>query len=271
MRQVSRVALLMLGVFVLCSACGAPSPALRAAATAASVPAHPSLTMYSATAHVQPGTPTSLSVSCRPGEQMLGGGFGTSNLFEYAAYIDESYPSGTTTWTIVASAPSSFYDIEVDVYCVPASISIYVHVVQASGSSSATVACPQDTVLLGGGFWGSQPIGMSRPQGNGWLGATAGATLGASIKVCALCATRHIQLGQVVTATFNAHSSTHGYAPSGGNAACPTGQTAVGGGFEGGDLIVGSQTHGSSFAGWSVAAGGDADMTVSAVCVLLQT
>jgi hypothetical protein len=226
--------------------------------------------MYSATARVQPGTPKPLSVSCRPGEQMLGGGFGASNLFEYAAYIEASYPSGTTTWTIVASAPSSFFDIEADVYCVSASMSIGVSVVQASGASSATAACPRDTALLGGGFWGSQPIGMSRPQGNGWLGATAGATLDTSIKVYALCAPRHVQPGKVVTAAFNAHSSTHGYAPGGGDAVCPAGQIAIGGGFEGGDLILGSLTHGSSFAGWSVAAGGDADMTVSAVCILLQ-
>jgi hypothetical protein len=227
--------------------------------------------MYSAKARVQPDTPTPLSVSCRPGEQMLGGGFGANNLFEYAAYIEASHPSGTTTWIIVASAPSSYFDIEADVYCVPASISIGVRVVQVSGTSSATAACPQDTVLLGGGLWGSQPIGMSRPQGNGWLGASAGATVGTSIKVYALCAARHVQPGKEVIAAFNARSSAHGYAPGGGDAICPAEQIAVGGGFEGGDLIVGSQTHGSSFAGWSVAAGGDADMTVSAVCVLLQT
>jgi hypothetical protein len=94
--------------------------------------------------------------------------------------------------------------------------------------------------------------------------------VGTSIKVYALCAARYVQPGKVVTAAFNAHSSTHGYAPSSGDAACPAGQIAVGGGFGGGDLILGSQTHGSSFAGWSVAAGGDADMAVSAVCVLLQ-
>lgn len=268
-RGMSPIALLMLGVIVLCSACGAPPPAPRAA-TPASVPAHLSPTIYSATARVQPGAPRQLSVSCRAGEQMLGGGFGASNLFEYAAYIEASYPSSTTTWTVVASAPSSFYDLEADVYCLPAAMSIGVHVVQAAGTSSATGTCPQNSVLLGGGFWASQPIGRSRPQGNGWLGAIAGATLGASTKVYALCATRYVQPGKVVTAAFNAHSSSQSYTPSGGDAACPAGQIAVGGGFEGGDLIVGSQARGSSFAGWSVAAGGDADMTVSAVCVLLQ-
>jgi hypothetical protein len=79
-----------------------------------------------------------------------------------------------------------------------------------------------------------------------------------------------MRLGQVVSTHFNAQSSSRSYAPDGASAACPGGQVAVGGGFAGGDLIVESQTMGLSYAGWSVAAGGDADVTIFAVCVLLQ-
>jgi hypothetical protein len=261
MRRKSIVAILM-GLIVLCSACGAPPQAT----TTTSAPIHLQLAMYSATARVQQGKVTSVSVSCKPGEQMLGGGFGTSDLFEYAAYIEASYPSDATTWTVVGSAPASYFDVEVDVYCAPAMIPFGIQVVRATSAPAGRATCPQETVLLGGGFQSSQPIDVSRPQGNGWLGASSDT----SIQVYALCAASHILRGQVVISAFNAHSSSHGYDPSGGDAVCPAGQIATGGGFEGGDLIVGSEMSGPSLAGWSVAAGGDADVTVSAVCVLLQ-
>jgi hypothetical protein len=74
----------------------------------------------------------------------------------------------------------------------------------------------------------------------------------------------------VVTTSFNAHSSSHNYDPNGTEVSCPRGRVAVGGGFAGGDLILASQSLGSSFAGWSVAAGGDAVVTIFAVCALLQ-
>jgi hypothetical protein len=257
-----RAAMLMLGVMVVYSACGT---APRAISTASTSP-HPPIQMYSATARVERGAPTSVSVSCRSDERMLGGGFESSNCFEYAASIEASYPSGATTWTVIGSAPASYFDLEADIYCVPAAMAVGLHVVQTSGIAMATATCPQDTVLLGGGFQGSQPIGVSRSQGNGWLGATSDG----SIQVYALCATRNVLRGRLVTTAFNPHSTSHNYTPSVGDAGCPAGQIAVGGGFAGGDLIMGSQTRGSSFAGWSVAAGGDADVMVSAECVLLQ-
>jgi hypothetical protein len=202
---------------------------------------------------------------------MLGGGFGAGDLFEYAAYIEASYPSGAATWTVTGAAPASFFDLEAEVYCLRETTPVGLHVVHTMGSPAATAACPQDTVLLGGGFQGAQPIDVSRPQGNGWLSATSGATSDTGIQTYSLCSARHVLPGRVVSAPLNAHSSSRGYAPGGGDAACPTGQFAVGGGFAGGDLIVGSQALGPSFAGWAVAAGGDADVTISAVCVLLQS
>ena len=275
----SRVAILLLGVLVLCSACGATPQAATAATTVTTVTtvttaagaSHSVPAIYSATARVQSETPTSVSVSCRSGEQMLGGGFAASNLFEYAAYIEASYPSGGATWTVTASAPASYFDLEAQVYCLPAATPIGLRVVHASGAPSATATCPQDTVLLSSGFQGIDPVATSRPQGNGWQAATAYTTTGASLGVYALCAARFVLRGQVVTATFNPHSTTHNYTPGAADAACPAGQIAFGGGFADGDLIVASQTSGSSFTGWSVAAGGDADVTVSALCVQLRT
>ena len=51
---------------------------------------------------------------------------------------------------------------------------------------------------------------------------------------------------------------------------CPAGQAATGGGFEGEDLIVGSYATRPGFAGWSVAVGGDTDVTLSVVCGTIQ-
>jgi hypothetical protein len=96
------------------------------------------------------------------------------------------------------------------------------------------------------------------------------ATSGASNQVYALCAAHRVLPGRAVSTSFNAHSSSRGYAPGGGDAACPAGQVAVGGGFAGEELIVGSQTTNLSFSGWSVEAGGDSDVTAWAVCVQLE-
>ena len=234
--------------------------------TTASASPHLRIATYSAKARVQPGKVTPVSVSCKPGEQMLGGGFISSDLFEYAAYIEASYPSGATTWTVTGSAPASYFDVEVDVYCFPAMVPFGIRIVRATGADAVKVACPQGTMLLSGGSQSSQPIGVSHPQSNGWMSAS----VGASIQVYALCAASHVLRAQVVTSVFNAHSSSRDYAPGSGGVLCPAGQVATGGGFEGEDLIVGSDAIGSAFAGWSVAAGGNADVTISAVCVVLQ-
>lgn len=261
MRWKTRI--VMLGsLVVLFSACGVtPQPV-----TTASASPHLQIATYSAKARVRPGKVTPVSVSCKPGEQMLGGGFRSSDLFEYAAYIEASYPSSATTWTVTGSAPASYFDVEADVYCLPAMVSLGIQIVRATGIDAVRVACPQETVLLSGGFQSSQPIGVSHPQSNGWTSAS----VGARIQVYALCAASHVLRGQVVTSVFNAHSSSHVFAPSSSGVVCPAGQVTTGGGFEGEDLIVGSETIGSAFAGWSVTAGGDADVTIFAVCVVLQ-
>jgi hypothetical protein len=267
MRRVSCVTVLTLWVLVLGSACGANS---GARSTVPTVTVHPQLLTYVASGRVDPGTPRSVSVSCRPGEQMLGGGFGTGDLFEYAAYIEASYPSGAATWTVTGAAPASYFYMEAEVYCLPVTIPIGLHVVQVAGAPAATAACLPYTVLLGGGFQASQPVSVSRPQGNGWLSAASDAPSGASVHVYALCAARSVLAGRVISAHFNAHSSVRDYAPDSADVACSRGQIAVGGGFTSGDLMVGSQALGLPFAGWSVAAGGDADVTIFAVCVILK-
>ena len=253
----------MLGsLIVLFSACGGTPQSVPTAFTSA----HLRIATYSATAKVQTGKVMSVSVACKPGEQMLGGGFRSSDLFEYAATIEASYPSSATTWTVTGSAPASFFSVEAQVYCFQAKVPLGIYIVRATSIPVAKVACPLGTVLLSEGFQGSQSIGVSRPQSNTWMSASAGA----SDQVYALCAASHVLRGQVVTAVFNPHSSSHGDGPGGGKVVCPAGQVATSGRYEGGDTILGSYTTGSAFAGWFVVAGGDADMTISAVCVVLQ-
>jgi hypothetical protein len=96
------------------------------------------------------------------------------------------------------------------------------------------------------------------------------ASASASIQVYALCAASHVLHGQTVTSLFNPHSSSHGFAPDRSKVVCPAGQVATGGGFESKDLIVGSEMNGLTFASWSVVAGGDANVVISAMCMQLQ-
>jgi hypothetical protein len=183
-----------------------------------------------------------------------------------SAHLQIATYSATTTWTVTGSAPASCFDVEADVYCLLARLPLGIHIVRATCTDATRVDCPQGTVLLSGGFQSSQPIGVSHSLSNGWMSASAST----SIRVYALCAASHVLYGPGVTSLFNPHSSSRGFAPDGSKVICPAGQVTTGGGFESKDLIVGSEMNGLTFAGWSVAAGGDANVVISAVCVELQ-
>jgi hypothetical protein len=193
---------------------------------------------------------------------MIGGGFAASDLFEYAAYIEASYPSNATTWTVMGTAPASYFDLKAEVYCVSAPVSLDIQRVQ--GATGGRVACPKGTRLLSGGFQGSQPVAVSYPQQNGWSSPS-------SDQVYALCAGQYVTVGPVVTSVFTLHSSGEGYQPGGGSVDCPAGQFAAGGGFASQSaLILSSTLSGPHFASWSVGAGGNADVTVYALCAALS-
>lgn len=97
------------GVVALCPACGAPPHKVPSP--------HLPLARYAATATVESGKVTRVSVSCQPGEQVLGGGFSSGGLFEYAAFLEASYPSSPTTWSVMAFGPT--FGLEAEVYCLP--------------------------------------------------------------------------------------------------------------------------------------------------------
>jgi hypothetical protein len=264
----SRLAVLPLCLVALCLACGDGS---QVGVTAAGTSQHLAPVSYSATVRVPSRADTPVSASCRAGEQVVGGGFAAGDLFEYAAWVSASYPSSATTWTVTGSAPASFFDLAAVVYCAPLVRPASVQIIHASGAGSATATCPQGTVLLGGGFHAAQPVSASQPRGNGWMAgstsADSGGGTGGIIDAYALCTSGLVRASQVVQATFNAHSMSRGYQPGGADAACPSGQLALGGGFAAGELVLASQTRDASFSGWAVEAGGEADVTISAVCV----
>lgn len=248
-------------VALLLSACGVASQPSSKAATAP----RPQIVSYSAQAFVQSNQNThqvSASASCKQGEQMLGGGFATSDVFEYDAFIEANYPSNATTWTVTGGSSPSF-QLEVYVYCLKAADPLGIQIVQSGGTPGGQIACPKGTTILSGGFQGSQPAQASYPLGNGWYGASVDSTT----RIYALCAAQPIMSGSVVTAAFNAQSSSHQYQSGSASVDCPTGQVATSGGFAShGDLILASSTNGQAFSDWFVAAGGDAEVTISAVC-----
>jgi hypothetical protein len=208
---------------------------------------------------------TELSISCQPGEQMIGGGFSASGSFEYDARIVASYPSNPNTWT-VAAASSPAFTLNVEVYCLPVNPALGVIIAQALAAPTGSLSCPAGATLLSGGFQGDSPVSASRPDGNGWY--VAGAS-GSNEQVYILCVSQRISEGGVVAASLDPHSSAHNYSPATQSLDCPAGQTATSGGFSGGGLVLASASKGAPYQSWTVTAGGDGALTLYARCVHL--
>jgi len=255
-----KTSILLLIVLILFSACGTTAQSAKTAAPSLDL----KIVRYSASVRVQATQPTPVSASCKPGEQMIGGGFFANDVFEFAAAIDASYPSSPTTWTATGSELASYFDLNVEVYCVSAAIPLGVQIVQSQGAAGGSASCPQGTKLLSGGFQNAQPGEASYPLANGWMSP-------GSERVYALCASQHLQSSAVVTSMFNAHSSSQSYQPGGGRVTCPAGQIATGGGFDShGDLVLASNLDVPPHIGWSIEAGGDGAVMVYALCGVLE-
>jgi hypothetical protein len=90
-----------------------------------------------------------VSVSCRPGEQLLAGGYAAVAVFESDYTLLSIYPATDTTWRVAANSGSS-YQLQALAYCLASSPSLGIRALQAS-------ACPRGTVHLTGGFKGFDP------------------------------------------------------------------------------------------------------------------
>lgn len=209
--------------------------------------------------------PLTISASCPPGEQMVGGGFAATDVFEYDAYILASYPSSPASWTVVGSSDSHFA-LGVTVYCLRAGFSLGMRVAQGGvdGAGQGYAACPTGAVLVSGGFRSAAPVGMSVPRDNGWAIASSDTTA----RAYALCAAGHVRSDTPAQVSFTLHATTNGYQPEAFHVACPVGQV-VGGGFSGPFLALSSTADAGDFSGWSLVAGGDGDGALMADCVTI--
>jgi hypothetical protein len=253
----TRFAIVLLLAALLLSSCSAsgreaPEPSTQTAASAS-----------------QQNPKMSASASCPSGERMVGGGFFATSVFENQAFFSASYPSGPNTWSVLGVQATLEFQANAAVECRPANIPLGVRIVRETFAHDGTVVCPAGTELLGGGFRGAIVEG-SYPVGNGWrVTLGSGSDSSGVFDAYALCASQHVTPGSIATTTFNPHSTANGYLSGSGNAMCPAGQVAIGGGFDSGDTVVTNQADTLTPRAWTVTAGGDNDTTVYAVCVTI--
>ncbi len=215
----------------------------------------------SADASVQSRDLLTISASCRPGEQMLGGGFAATDVFEYDAYILASYPSGAATWTVSASSHSHF-SLTVTVYCLQAGFSAGIQQVRGGTASPGEATCASGSVLVGGGFRSSEPVDSSMPRDATWQAGVSGS----DAQVYAMCAATHVRLTGRVPQPIDLHATTNGYQPESFSTTCPVGQIAVGG-FSAGGLVLASEAEPPDFSAWSLEAGGSGPGDLVAACL----
>jgi hypothetical protein len=204
------------------------------------------LAVHTATATIAAFQAASVSVSCQSGEQMLSGGYsfpgGTPN------QVDASYPSGPATWTVVGAMDQAGQSVTltVSVACLQANFTVGMTQVTSAaatsaylGSATASVSCPQGSVLTGGGFLTTPPddgsramgqIGVSAPLQNGWTVTVNHLPTGSSLteQAIALCATKNLTAAPLASQTLQ--PATQGTTVQ-GTAACASGQLLTGGGF----------------------------------------
>jgi hypothetical protein len=184
----------------------------------------------------------SVSASCHAGEQMVSGGYYiTSADHGYSPYAN--YPSGPNAWTATVKAvgPSSF-TLQTYVGCLKANYPLATKIVTADvdvakgSSQTATATCPAGSVVTGGGFTLSAPVGVASATApvsglGGWkVVATAGDALKATSY--AMCATRNLAVAPESTLQFNIFSQND----SEQSIACKSaGQWLLGGGYSNND------------------------------------
>ncbi|HEX9036502.1 MAG TPA: hypothetical protein VF808_05875 [Ktedonobacterales bacterium] len=242
------VVAMALGVPFAASACGR-APELAHTGSSASAPV---IRVAGASARIpDSASSTAVSASCHPGEQLIGGGFSASDIFEFDALITASYPSDPHTWTAVAGHSAEFA-LTVEAYCLVAHPDLGVTIIH---SSAGQPACPTREAALGSGFAEQPP------------------TLGPNVTVTTyvLCATRLRDASVTVQTEYNPHSSSHSYAPGSVTLTCPPGRIAIGGDAgAGGNWLLASSSAGPPYSGWVMAFGGDSDQSPSATCASIN-
>lgn len=236
--------MILFALALLLGGCGgsASPPASQQSSTATRSPVHATFKLVkqqSQTIMAPANQPATATATCTSGEQLVSGGY-YANVFE-AVSVQASYPSGSNAWTVIASSPASFIELNAYAFCLQTNLPIQVTVAHATGSGTISATCPAGMVLTGGGWQqASNPV----PSSNGWQVDDA-----ESGEVYALCASNtYLSAAPAVSKTLTLPA---GYGDGAGDAArCAAGQIASGGGFSGGTDIFNEGTDGSS---WSIA------------------
>lgn len=178
-----------------------------------------------------------VSATCANGDVVVSGGY---TVDDPLAFVTSSFPSSAGAWTITThdeGQDGGSHPVTVTAYadCLHANFAAGVSVASATPVlqhdglyHDKSVACPQGTVLTGGGFRASGTT-KSIPSGNGWtvaLAATQGSP--AQPKLFALCAAHHL------TASATAKKSANPILGQGADltVSCPGGTLLVGGGAD---------------------------------------
>jgi hypothetical protein len=156
----------------------------------------------------------SVSASCRAGEQMVSGGYYIiSSDHTYSPYAN--YPSGPNTWTVVVKAAgAASYTLQTYVGCLRANYPLAMQIITASAdvakgaSQTATANCPAGSIVTGGGFSFSAPVGVASTTApvsglSGWTVAATGSGDALKATAYALCATRNLAVAPESKLQFN--------------------------------------------------------------------
>lgn len=148
--QMARLGVAAVALIALLTACAPRGPAKSAQTPQPAGP--PAIVTRSASADAPEGSDYHLSVSasCRPGEQMLAGGYALEDVFESDYRLLADYPAANNTWRVDTES-GSHYQLQALTYCLTNSPSLGIQALQAS-------ACPAGMTLLRQGFKGATPL-----------------------------------------------------------------------------------------------------------------
>ena len=231
-----------------------------------------------------------VTATCPTGAVLMSGGYAVTGPAAATAGLRASYPDTPNSWTVnmiaignggaVINGP---FTVTATANCLQNTIGIVSQVIANAPSvagdnavHSATADCPSGSVVTGGGFNYALGVVTNMPHANGWA-INVITQLGAATTahVYAVCA--------VGTLTGAATPSKVQAVPTSGSvsiaAACQTGQTLVGGGFDLNGVPVNSfaDSAASDFSAWAdqmavpgeVGPGAPRNGTVFAVCVTI--
>lgn len=146
--------LVIIGPLLLLAACGMVKNIGTTPTFPAAPPSRVTIVSRSATVSAQEGGNYHLtaSASCRPGEQLLAGGYTLDDVWESDYVLEANYLVNSTTWTVRTNS-SSHYQLEAFAYCVQDYPDLGIQRVQAT-------QCPSGSVLLSSGIQASTPVAL---------------------------------------------------------------------------------------------------------------